>query len=407
MGLNSAWQLDHRCKFRFRAGINSDALGNAIRKINNDDKYRESRLKIAVWHHPLHGDSKDRIKDWDFMKQLEQNGFRLVLHGHIHQARPDDFHHFDEPAWKEIETIAAGTFGVPMRNSDSEPSEPNYTLEYHLMNWKAKRLEVCSRKRDQPNKDWQPNIIFNLDHIEASSCYEIEGVIPKKPPPPIDPSYEVHKKQLSKAIIEGSVVPFIGADINSCGRMRKDENPLDWQVKGSYPPTNLELAAYINRQSKSDGEDCFLDKVTNLLVSASLWGELPKGLTREKLKSIAGFTNLQLQRVSQYFPQSGSALEDSINYIYSRPYNSNELYKFIVNLIQEVYPSDVNAGNLGATPYPLIVTTCFDRTLEHTFEEKDLTFDLVSYTSSEKQFIYQKLRGKDKDTEKPGKIMRK
>ena len=396
LGLNSSWQLDHRCKFRFRAGINSDALGNAIRKINNYDKYKESRLKIAVWHHPLHGDSEDRIKDWDFMKQLEKNGFRLILHGHIHQARPDDFHHFDEPAWKEIETIAAGTFGVPMRNSDSEPSEPNYTLEYHLMNWKAKRLEVCSRKRDQPNKNWQPNIIFNLDHIEASSCYEIERVIPPETLEDDNPLYEDHKREVIKAITEGSIVPFLGADINSCGRKRKDENPLNWKIEGRYPPTNLELAAYIDRNSKSDGGG-FLDKVTKLLVSGTLFGELPKGLTHEKLKTIAGFTNLQPQRVSQYFPKPSLVLEKYINIIYKSSYNPNKIHEFIVSLIKKVYPLDENAGTMGVTPYPLIVTTCFDRTLEHILEDENLTFDLVSYNSSKRQFIYQKFIRKDRD----------
>ena len=398
LGLNSAWQLDHH--YKFRAGINSDALGNAIRKINNNDKYKESRLKIAVWHHPLISSFEDRIKDWDFMKQLERNGFRLILHGHIHQARPDDFHHFDEPAWGQIETIAAGSFGVPMSNSDLER---NYTLEYHLINWKAKRLTVCSHKRLQPNAAWEKNFIFSpksqsapIDSKEKSYCYEIEGVVIPPETSDYDPLYEDHKREVIKAITEGSIVPFLGADINLCGRERKDENPLDWKINGDYPPTNLELAAYIERNLKLDGGG-FLDKVTNLLVSGTLFGELPKGLTHEKLKTIAGFANLQPQRVSQYFPEPSLDLEKYINIIYKSSYNSNKIHKFIVDLIKKVYPFDENAGTMGPTPYPLIVTTCFDRTLEHILEDENLTFDLVSYNSSKRQFIYQKFVRKDRD----------
>ena len=391
LGLNSAWQLDHH--YKFRAGINSDALGNAIRKINDNDKYKESRLKIAVWHHPLYGNSQDRIKDWHFMKQLERNGFRLILHGHIHQARPDDFHHFDEPAWGQIETIAAGTFGVPMRNSDVER---NYTLEYHVMNWEAKILTVCSHTRLQANEDWQENIIFPKEKSseERSHCYEIEQIINQESTQG-GPSFKIHKENLIKAIIEGSIVPILGAGINLCGRKRKDTNPLNWQVDGPYPPTNCELAAYINQKSHRGSEEkIFLDKVIDLLISDTLMGELPKGLTRNKLQTIASFSNLEPHRVSQYVLQTPSKrLIDDINYIYTgRLYEANSLHKFIVNLIKNACPSDpsdVNGEKNGATSYPLIVNTCFDRTLENLFKHENLPFDLISYTSSEKKFIYQ------------------
>ena len=160
-------------------------------KIRDNDKYKKSRLKIAVWHHPLLSSSEDRIKNWDFMEQLVRNNFRLILHGHIHQANLNDFHRHQELTEKQIDIIAAGTFGVPVGDL-----VPNYPLEYHLMNWKAKRLKVCSSRRLQPDAVWQKNFIFppepqltlQFDHIdstdksseEKSYCYEIEKVIPKQ-----------------------------------------------------------------------------------------------------------------------------------------------------------------------------------------------------------------------------------
>ena len=87
LGLNSAWQLDHH--YTSRASINPDAFSNAMVEIKENSTFKKSRLKIAVWHHPLKRPFEDRITDHGFMEQLAQNGFRLSLHGHIHRANKD------------------------------------------------------------------------------------------------------------------------------------------------------------------------------------------------------------------------------------------------------------------------------------------------------------------------------
>ncbi len=167
LGLNSAWKLNHDPKYRACASINPDALTNAIREINENHTYKNSLLKIAVWHHPLNSPFEDRIKDHGFMEQLAQNGFRLALHGHIHRAGAEDFRH---RAGRQIDIIAAGTFGAPVREW-----VPGYPLQYNLLKWKDNKLTVYTRKRIEINGAWQPDAMWvQADGITASSFYEIE-----------------------------------------------------------------------------------------------------------------------------------------------------------------------------------------------------------------------------------------
>ena len=179
LGLNSAWKLNHDPKYRACASINPDALTNAIREINKNPAYKNSLLKIAVWHHPLNSPFEDRIKDHGFMEQLAQNGFRLALHGHIHRASKEDFkEEFEFRPGRKIDIIAAGTFGAPVREW-----VPGYPLQYNLLKWKDNKLTVYTRKRIQINGAWQPDAMWvSSDGITASSFYEIE-LYPEQPTP--------------------------------------------------------------------------------------------------------------------------------------------------------------------------------------------------------------------------------
>jgi 3',5'-cyclic AMP phosphodiesterase CpdA len=395
LGLNSAWQLDHY--YTFRVSINPDALSHAMAEIDNNPTYKKSRLKIAVWHHPLNSSFKDRITDHNFLEQLAQNGFRLALHGHIHQGNKENFKQVKEyPPDKQIDIVAAGIFGN--RISEQELGSP---WQYNLLKWEGKKLTVYTRKRTELYGAWQPDAMWvSSDGITASSYYEIE-LFPLKTPPL--PSYvKEHCEDLSKDIMKGLVVPFLGADINLCDRppKEKDSKPSGWKEDGLYPPTNLELAAYIDRETTSIGKGCgYLQTVRCPLISGTSLDALPTGLPPECPLITGRITRLDLDRVSQYFQSKESSsgkLKDSINAIYHQSsYQFNSLHKFLVRLIKEVYSPEADTGNLGAIPYPLIVTTCFDRTLERAFENELLPFDLVSYTSSKKQFIHQRFDPKN------------
>ncbi|MDJ0593092.1 MAG: metallophosphoesterase [Pleurocapsa sp. MO_226.B13] len=167
LSLNSAWKLNHAPEYKACASVNSEALTNAIREINNNPTYNNSRLKIAVWHHPLLSPSEDRIKDWGFMEMLELNNFRLVLHGHIHQSGVENFRH---RVGRQIEIIAAGTFGAPVKQW-----VPGYPLQYNLLKWEDNKLTVYTRQRQTINGAWQPCAMFvHRGGMHASSSYEIE-----------------------------------------------------------------------------------------------------------------------------------------------------------------------------------------------------------------------------------------
>ncbi len=167
LGLNSAWKLNHHKEYKSRAGINSDALTNALYEINTNLTYKNSSLKIAVWHHPLNSPDEDRIKDHGFMERLAQNGFRLALHGHIHQAKADDYKYRSR---SKIDIIAAGTFGAPIRQL-----VPGYPLQYNLLKLQDNIMRVYTRKRIKLNGAWQPDGMWIQDDgVDVKSYYDIE-----------------------------------------------------------------------------------------------------------------------------------------------------------------------------------------------------------------------------------------
>lgn len=167
LGLNSAWKLNHDQKYRDCASINLDALTSALNEINENPTYKNSRLKIAVWHHPLNSPFEDRIKEHDFMQRLEVNGFRLALHGHIHRAGADNYRY---RLGIPIEIIVAGTFGAPVREW-----VPGYPLQYNLLKWQGDKLTVYTRKRIERDGAWQPDSMWvQEDGMSAKACYEVE-----------------------------------------------------------------------------------------------------------------------------------------------------------------------------------------------------------------------------------------
>jgi WD40 repeat protein/predicted phosphodiesterase len=149
LGLNSAWHTDHF--YKSRCDIHPVALGNALTEIRSSPSYREAS-KIAVWHHPLHSESEDRIKDSAFMEQLAKAGFRLVLHGHIHKAETNLFRYDQTAEGRQIEIVSAGTFGAPTRELTSA-----YPWQYNLLTFENAELRVDTRRRERENGAWKPD----------------------------------------------------------------------------------------------------------------------------------------------------------------------------------------------------------------------------------------------------------
>jgi len=80
-------------------------------------------LGIAVWHHAAAGDRK--IADTDATKRLADAGFRIVLHGDVHDPREDVLHYLDDA--RRIHVIGSGSFGAS-KEGRPESTPRSYSL---------------------------------------------------------------------------------------------------------------------------------------------------------------------------------------------------------------------------------------------------------------------------------------
>ena len=192
----------------------------------------------------------------------------------------------------------------------------------------------------------------------------------------IYPNLEGHYGIIKGAIIHNDIFPFIGADINLCDRpVKLSQEPKLWNLEGLYPPSNDELAAYLDERCGNP----YLEE-----LQRPLWhkekAELP-----DKCPIIErAITRMPLGYVSQYLDlRLGSdVISKALNKI-TRAYQPNRLHHFLANL-----------PHLTQEGFLLIVTTAFDTTLEFTFDKIGQPFNLISYVHTDQgsRFVLQKFR---------------
>jgi predicted phosphodiesterase len=146
LSLNSSWEIDHiNTKM---ASINGLSLSKALDKIMPYKGY----LKIAVFHHPLsyYGINNNEMVNSDFMQLLSQNGFKICFHGHIHEARNNNFRDLRE----NISIIGGGTFGAP-----SNQQVPGIPLQYNILAYDKNKhsIRAHSRRKEKPEGAWYPD----------------------------------------------------------------------------------------------------------------------------------------------------------------------------------------------------------------------------------------------------------
>jgi 3',5'-cyclic AMP phosphodiesterase CpdA len=370
LGLNSAWELDHH--YRTRASIHMGALSQALTEIRRTPAY-QSCLKVAVWHHPFKSRYEDRIKDDSFLGQLAVAGFSLFFHGHIHQAQTDFYSYDTSPDGRKLHRVCAGTFGASTK--ELETATP---WQYNLLNWEGAQITVQTRKRESENGPWESDPRWrqgpgkpSLDSYTISLQEEVSQPEKKK-----SPLLQGHYKMVLRAISCNDIVPFIGADINLCDRTPEANHaPNLWKPEGLYPPSNDELAAYLDQQ-------CGYPYLEDL--QCPLWHKEKIELPMECPIIRKAITRMPLGYVSQYLDlRAGSdVIGDALKDI-SRAYQPNRLHRFLAKL-----PRLTEHGFL------LIVTTAFDTTLESTFEQMGQPFDLISYVYTDQGggFVLQKFR---------------
>ena len=150
LGLNSAWEIDRH--FSDRASIHMGALAGALQRL---PAQAPGELRIATFHHPIHGGEDSRLRDSGFLQQLAVAGFRLILHGHVHRADAALYRYDRAVGGRRLDIVTAGTFGAPVREW-----VPGYPLQYNLLVIRPDRVVVETRCRREVNGAWEPDAIW-------------------------------------------------------------------------------------------------------------------------------------------------------------------------------------------------------------------------------------------------------
>lgn len=157
LAINSCWEIDEF--YRTRSSIYSAALTRGLKEAEKQIEDARSEgalpidrrvLRIAVWHHPITGNEK--IQDDAFLDRLKQAGFRLCVHGHVHEVRNDiiGYTHLS----RTIYVAGAGAFGAPAH--DRPESVPRL---YNVLEIKRDHSEItvhtrCKRKDSGAWEGW-------------------------------------------------------------------------------------------------------------------------------------------------------------------------------------------------------------------------------------------------------------
>ena len=145
---------------------------------------------------------------------------------------------------------------------------------------------------------------------------------------------DAHYRQVAKAIMDGRLVPLLGAGVNLCGR------PADtpWQ-RGRYLPSGTELAGYL-----ADYFDYPDDEHSELV------------------------------RVSEYVSVTTGAgpLYEELHKLFDADYPATALHRLLAAI-----PATLRSGGLSRCP--LILTTNYDDALERAFDALGEPYDVIVY----------------------------
>ena len=149
------------------------------------------------------------------------------------------------------------------------------------------------------------------------------------------PDLDAHYTMVLRSLVEGRVVPLLGAGVNRCGR----PDGAAWDP-GRYAPDGAELSRYLARYAAYPDPDA-----------------------------------ADLVRVSQYFSVMLGAgpLYDELRDVFNVDYPPTPIHRFLAGL-----PGEERRHGLPPQ-HQLIITTNYDDALERAFDEAGEPYDLVSY----------------------------
>ncbi|MEB3318024.1 MAG: toll/interleukin-1 receptor domain-containing protein [Cyanobacteriota bacterium] len=188
-----------------------------------------------------------------------------------------------------------------------------------------------------------------------------------------DPLWKLHVHKIVEAILAGKVVPFLGADINLCDRPKRNDGTAEvWTIDSPFPPSNQELAIYLDSYSAEMGPT-YRHELSCPYGETEGLEHLPEGCP---LRRGDPPLRLPVQNVSQYLASGeggDDALDAALINLFEKEYQPNCTHRFLASL-----PSLLRSRSQEPN-YPLIVSTCFDNALERAFAAANEPVDVVSF----------------------------
>jgi small GTP-binding protein len=175
LALNSCWEIDEF--FPNRSGICDKALTRGLLTANQQIEQAKQRdripsdakiLRIVVWHHPITGNEK--IQQDAFLGRLQQENYRLCLHGHIHEERTDIIRYL-HPA-SNIHVAGTGSFGTPISAHRESTPRLYSLLEIERDHSKIKVHTRCLKRDGGAWEGWA--VWPGQNATERRTYYEIQ-----------------------------------------------------------------------------------------------------------------------------------------------------------------------------------------------------------------------------------------
>jgi hypothetical protein len=170
--------------------------------------------------------------------------------------------------------------------------------------------------------------------LSPSPQPESKGSETRPTPPKIDEKYIQQLIYVSKAIIRGHLVPFLGEGINVCGLPKLQER---------HVPLRRDISRQLSQKFDYPSDDIY-----------------------------------DLTRISQYVANSGGneTLYEELHQIFDLDYPVSPVHTLLARL-----PAFLRKKGIKQA-YQLIVTTNYDDLLERAFHQEGEQFDLVTYIAS-------------------------
>jgi hypothetical protein len=131
------------------------------------DKFHPVKLGILIWHHAVTGDRK--VADTDAIRRLAEAGYRILLHGDVHEERDHLLNYLDPH--DRIHVIGGGTFGA-LAHDRPESTPRLYSLLEVARD--LSQVHVIRRRQNKPEGPYEAYAIYaGPDEYTKKSNYTI------------------------------------------------------------------------------------------------------------------------------------------------------------------------------------------------------------------------------------------